>query len=137
MYGFTNDSFGGAPPQQSDLSVFAAPELRRVDQRQNRFHLAQALFMHGLALVRIGIFVADQYAVFIVIVGGDDMFESRSPRDRAWRNARFSKLVTLVAAVERRQRAVQTDDRAALDRNIEIQLRRIDARAAFRKQQIR
>ncbi len=107
------------------------------EQRQNRFHLAHALFVHRLALVRIGELVADQHAVFIVLVGGDDVHVARRARHRARRDAAGGDLVALVAAVQRRRRAVEADHLAALDRDVEVQLRRVDARPAFGEQQVR
>ena len=57
-------------PSNVTWGIVSPPQLRRFDQRQNRFHLAHPFFTHGLALVRVSKFIADEHAVFIVVVGG-------------------------------------------------------------------
>ena len=90
--------------------------------------------MHGLALVGVGEFIADQHAILVMFIGRHDMRVSRRPRQRPRRDAAIGKLVTVIAAVDRRDTAVEADHFTSVDWDIEIQLRRIHAGAAFGKQ---
>ena len=93
LHRLADDPFGRAPAHQRHLRVLGAPTASAASSSGRiDFHLAHALFMHRLALVRVGVLVADQHAVFIMIVGGDDMLEARRARQRARRDAAVGEL---------------------------------------------
>ena len=65
-------------------------------------HLAHALFHHGAALGGVGVLVADQHAVFIVLVAGDDVGVAGHAGNGARGDAALGDLVALVRLRGRR-----------------------------------
>src|ERR1700674_3103536 len=68
--GFENHAVGRSPPDQRDGGVFRADEFWRSDVVDRSLHLASAFLDHHPAFVRVGEFIADNRAVFVVLVGG-------------------------------------------------------------------
>src|SRR5438270_12919808 len=116
-----DDAFGGTPSQQSHLRIAGTREARRLEELEDAVHLAPAPLHDRLPLVRIGELVADEHAVLVVLVGGDDVRMPRRPRYRARRDAALGHLVALVSAVHFRRLAGKADDLAAIARRIEVQ----------------
>ena len=90
-------------PQPTKVTCASSgPTSRGLQERQNRFHLAHALFMHGLALVGVGVFVADQHAILVMFIGRHDMRVSRCPWQRPGRDTVIRELITIIAAIDGR-----------------------------------
>src|SRR5437764_4989938 len=70
LEGFENHTISGAPTNQRDGSVFGADEFRRGDVVDGCLHLAAAFFDHHPPLVRVSELIADDRAVFVVLVSG-------------------------------------------------------------------
>ena len=81
--GLVDDSFGGAPSDQRDLGVRRSGEAGRLEQRQDPVHLASSPLHDRLPLARVGELVADEHAVLVVLVGGDDVRVLGCARHRA------------------------------------------------------
>ena len=107
----------------SVTSASAAPqELRRRDGGGDAMLLAHALFHHGAALGGVGVLVADEHAVFVVLVAGDHVGVAGDAGDDARRDAALGDLVALVGA--RACCAVGGDQFAAIDGRVEVELAR-------------
>ena len=109
-------------------------QFRRRNRCRNAIHLAHALFHHGSALAGVRVLVADQHAIFIVFVAGDNVGVTRQPGNRPRRNSALGDLVSLVRFVV--AGPVRGDHFAAIDHRIEIKFLWVDAQATFRKQKI-
>src|SRR6476659_2544097 len=68
--GFADHALGRTPADQGNRGVFRAEKFRRRDIVDRRLHFATAFLDHNPALVRVGEFIADDRAVFVVLVGG-------------------------------------------------------------------
>src|SRR5256714_10175896 len=80
--GFTNHALGRAPADESDSGILGTEKLWRGDIVDRSLHFAAAFLDHHPALVRGGEFVADNRAVFVVLVGrrgGDVARDARDP----------------------------------------------------------
>ena len=94
--GFVDDAVGGAPADEGDVGVGGAAELRRGDGGGDAVHLAHAFFHHGAALGVVGVGVGDEDAVFVVLVGGDDVGVAGDAGDDARGDAAVGDLVAEV-----------------------------------------
>src|SRR5437660_881742 len=65
----------------------------------NSDNLPHALFHHGATLDRVGEFVADQHAVFIVLVGCGGVDVAGHARNGTRRNTAFGDPVALVSTI--------------------------------------
>src|SRR5205085_11585283 len=98
-------------------------------------HLSLPALHDRLALVRVGELVADEHAVLVVLVGGDDVGMSRRPRQCPRRDAVAGLAVPLVTAFGRLGLAAfEADDETAVDGWIEIELLRLEGREALRQE---
>src|SRR6267378_4210283 len=141
--GFLDHTFRGTPADQRNIGVRRPQQRRRRDGGFNAGHFAHALVHHGAALDGIGEFVANQYAVFHVFVGGDGVDVAGDAGNRARRNAALGDFVAFVIAVrgDCGMRSVTIavgggNEFAAVDGGTEIQIFRVNAEPAFRQQQI-
>src|SRR5436190_20363404 len=73
--GFANHALGRTPANQSDGGILGPEKFWRGDVVDRRQHFAAAFLDHHSALVRIGELIADDRAVFVVLVrgGGEDV----------------------------------------------------------------
>src|SRR6184192_3711235 len=67
---FADYARGRAPTHQRDIGVLRTKELRRRDVLDRALHFAGAFLYHHPPFLRVGEFIADKRAVFIVLVGG-------------------------------------------------------------------
>src|SRR5438067_2279840 len=97
--GFTNHALGRAPADENDGGVLGTEKFWRGDVVDRRLHFAAAFLDHHPALVRVGEFIADDRAIFVVFVrgGGEDV--AGHAGDSAWRNAALGVLETQVGLV--------------------------------------
>src|SRR6266550_4517762 len=99
FYRFANHAVGRTPPDQRNGGVFGTEEFRRGDVVDRSPHLAAAFLDHHPALVRVGEFVTDQRAVFVVFVRGGDEEVTGGAGDRARRDAALGVLEAQVSLV--------------------------------------
>src|SRR5207253_11056496 len=107
FYGFANHAVRGTPPYQRDGGVFGAEKFRRGDVVDRSLHFAAAFLDHHPALVRVGEFITDQCAVFVVLVGGGSKDVTGNAGNRARGDAAlgvFEAQVSLVVVAARRIR---------------------------------
>ena len=76
--------------------------------------------MHGLALVRVGEFIADQHAILVMFIGRHHMRVSRRPRQRPRRDTGIRELITIIAAIDGRDATVEADNFTSVDGNVEV-----------------
>ena len=97
--GFANHAFGRTPSDQRDGRVFGTDEFRRGDVVDRSLHFAAAFLDHHAAHVRVGEFIADERAVFVVLVrgGGEDVTGNAGHRAR--RDAALGVLETQIGLV--------------------------------------
>ena len=131
LAGLVNHPVGRAPADQCDVRVGRTLELRRWDRGRNAIHLAHALFHHGAALDGVRVFVADQHAVFIVLVARDSMSMAGHTGNGARGNSALGDFVSLVGFVF--PRSIRSDQFAAIDGWMEVELLRDRRLAALRK----
>src|SRR5713101_6101198 len=81
--GLHQNAPGGAPAHQRYVRVGRPFEFQERHVLENRFHLAVAFVYHLLATDGVGINIADDDAVFIVLVGGGDEDVSGQTRNRS------------------------------------------------------
>ena len=141
--GFANHALGRTPADQRHGGVFRTDELRRGDVVDRGLHLAAAFLDHHAALVRVGEFIADERAVFVVLVGGGGEDVTGHAGHRARRDAALGVLeaqvgVVVVAAggVRAVAVAVRQNQLAAIDLHVEVEVVRINARGAFGDEQV-
>ena len=124
LAGFLDHAFGGAPADQRDVGIARAPQHWRRNRGLDAGNFAHALFHHGAALRRVGEFVADQDAVFIVLVAGSSVGVAGDAGNGARRNAALGDLVAFVDAVAIRSGCGRSvgDQLAAIDDGSEVQI---------------
>ena len=97
--GFLDDAPGGAPPDQGDLGRGGALQDGRLQPRAHAVHLAHPLLVHLAADRGVGVLVADQDAVLVVVVGARDVDEPLASGPGAGGDPGGRERVTLVASV--------------------------------------
>ncbi len=80
--------------------------------RLNSLHLAHALIHHGAALGGVGVLVADEHAVFVVLVARDDVGEAGDSGDGARGYATVGDLVAFVLVRAARRLSVISSPRS-------------------------
>ena len=137
--------FGRTPSDQRDGGVFGADELRRGDVVDRALHLARAFLDHHAALVRVGEFIADERAVFVMLVRGGREDVAGHAGHRARRDAALGVLeaqIGLVVVAAGGVRAVALplplgrNQLAAVNLDVEVELVGINARRSFGDEQI-
>src|SRR5438552_9951874 len=73
FYRFADHAVGRTPPDQCNSSVFGSEKFWRGDVVDRALHFTGAFFHHHPALVRVGKFIADERAVFVVLVRGSNV----------------------------------------------------------------
>src|SRR5881394_4421423 len=68
--GFANYALGRTPADQRDSGVLGTEKLWRGDVVDRSLHFAPTFLDHHPALVRVGEFIADDRAIFVVLVRG-------------------------------------------------------------------
>src|SRR5262249_36735280 len=136
---------------QGDISLLRTNKFRRRDVLDRTLHFSGAFLHHHPALLRIGEFITNERAVFIVLVGRRGENVTGQSRYRARRNSARRVLVTQFrfavvtaggirggdgAAAIIRTIAVRQNQFAPVDLHLEVQIIRIDARGSFGDQQI-
>ena len=134
LAGLLNHSLGRSPADQSDIGVARAPQHGRRHRGFNAGDLPHALFHHGAALRRIGKFIADQDAIFIVFVTCRRVGVPRNARDGTGGNAAFCDLVPLVDTVAIWPGGSCGDQFSTINDGGKVQVFRIDTEPAFRQQ---
>ena len=76
--------------------------------------------MDGLAFVGIGILVADQHAIFVVLIGGNYVHISWGAWKSTRRDTALGDLIALIPAVDGRYIAIEPDDFSALNRDVKV-----------------
>src|SRR4029077_11633773 len=148
---FPDYARGRAPTHQRDISLLWTDEFRRRDVVDRALHFAGAFLHHHPPLLRIGEFITDERAVFIVLVGRGGKNVTGHSRHRAGRNSAGRVFVTQIrlvvvpaggirggdgAAAIIRTVAIRQNQFAPIDLHLEVQIIRIDARGSFGNQQI-
>src|SRR5579859_2778850 len=137
--GLFDYALGRAPADQGDIGIGRPLQLGWWDRGRDALHLAHALFHHGAALDGVGVLVADQHAIFIVLIGGGGVSMAGHARNGARRNSALGNQVAFVSAVVFTSVAIAIgggDKFAAINLRIEIQLLGINAEPALRQQQV-
>src|SRR5262249_51144806 len=96
---FPDHAGSGAPTHQRDIGLLWTNEFRRRDVLDRALHFAGALLHHHPPLLRIGEFIADKCAVFIMLVGRGSKNVTWHSRHRARRNSARRVLVTQIRLV--------------------------------------
>src|SRR5450631_1875296 len=125
-----------SPPNQRDLGIGRAPQLRSRYRGCNANLFAHALVHHVAALLVVGKHVADQHTVFHVLIARYRVDVPRHARNRARRNTALSNLVALVAALFRSIAIRVINQLAAIDRRIEVQQLRLHAQTPLSQKQV-
>ena len=97
FYGFTNDALCGTPPDQGDICCRCTDQRGKFDGCFDAANLSLPLFHHRAPFGGVGKFIADQHAVFVVLIRCCRMRVTRHTRNRARGYAAFSNFVTFVA----------------------------------------
>ena len=74
--GLADDAPGRAPADERHLRFGPALQHRRLEARADAVHLAHPLLVHLAADGGVGVLVADQYAVLVVVVRARDVDQS-------------------------------------------------------------
>src|SRR5712691_2290055 len=141
LAGFLDHTFRGTPADQCNIGFARPPQHRRRNGSLNADDFAHALFHHRASLDRIGEFVANQYAVFHVFVGGGGVDVAGNAGDSARGNAALGNSIAFVIPVRGHcsLRSVAVgggDEFSAIDWRAEIEIVWMYAESAFRQQQI-
>src|SRR5438477_5061578 len=99
FYRFADHAVGRTPPDQRDGRVFGAEKLRRGDIVDRSLHFAATFLDHHTALVRVREFIADERAVFVVLVRGSDEDVTRDAGHRARGNAALGILEAQISLI--------------------------------------
>src|SRR6266487_1800619 len=140
---FADYARGRAPTHQRDIGILRTNEFRRRDVFDRALHFAGAFLHHHPPFLRIGEFITDERAVFVVFVGRGGKNVTEHSRHRARRNSARRVLVTqirlvVVAAggIRAVSVAVRQNQFTPVDLHLEVQIIGIDARGSFGNQQI-
>ncbi len=79
---FLDDALGRSPADQGHVGIRRALQRGRLNRGFNAGDFAHPLFHHGAALHGVGVFVADEHAVFIVLVARDHVGVAGNSRER-------------------------------------------------------
>src|SRR5438067_9212636 len=96
---FTDYPRSRAPTDKRDISLLRTNEFRRRDVVDRALHFAGAFLHHHPPLLRIGEFITDERAVFIVLVGRGGKNVPGHSRHRAGRNSARRVLITQIRLV--------------------------------------
>src|ERR1700682_4613713 len=97
--GFANHALGRTPADQRDRGVLGPEKFWRSDVVDGSLHFPAAFLDHHPPLVRVGEFVADDRAVFVVLVGGGGEDVTGDTGHRARRDAALGVLEAQVGLV--------------------------------------
>ncbi len=105
-HGLADHALGGSPADQRNLGIPWAPQFRRRNGGSIPAIFRMRFSIMARRLMRVGELVADQHAVFVVLVGGDGVDVARNARNGARRDAAVGDLVAFVRAACRSSRTM-------------------------------
>src|SRR6476660_7366967 len=135
FHGFANDAVGGTPANQCDGSSRFADEYGGLDCGLDTCDFPLTLFHHCAPFEWVCKFVADQHAVFIVLIRRGGVRITRHTRNGTRRNAAFSDCVTVIS-IGFFVHVGRNDRLATVDFWSKIELFGINGRTALREQQV-
>src|SRR6266568_1436610 len=134
--GFLDDAPGGAPPDQGDLGRGGAFQDGRLQPGAHAVHLPHPLLVHLAADRGVGVLVADQDALLVVVVRPRHVDQARAAGSSPRRDPRGSEGVALVAPVQGRFGGERGDPLSPFDRNLARDGLRVDRGAMLSQEEI-